>query len=50
MSEHQRQTVDRIYHNFIDNMYSKRSKSNLEENPEKYTEEQVEMRAQLHRE
>lgn len=31
-------------------MYSKRSKSHVEENPEKYSEEQVAMRAQVHRE
>ena len=31
-------------------MYSKRSKSHVEENPEKYSEEQVALRAQAHRE
>ena len=45
MTDQQKRSVDKIYYSFLENMYSKRSKSKVEDDQDNFTQEKVAKRA-----
>ena len=45
MTDQQKRSVDKIYYSFLENMYSKRSKSKVEDDQDNFTVEKVAKRA-----
>ena len=50
MTEEEKRSVDRVYHSFLENMYSKKSKAKVEDLTDNYTPELVAKRAEKMRE